>query len=126
MKKIYKTNQAPSPVGPYNQAVSFNGILYASGQIAINPSTNKLVTDTIENETHQVMKNINAILLDANITFEHVLKATIFISKMDDFAKINKVYAGYFNEKTAPARECVQVVKLPKNANVEISITAHL
>lgn len=126
MKKIYKTNQAPSPVGPYNQAVSFNGTLYASGQIAINPSTNKLVTDTIENETHQVMKNINAILIDANITFEHVLKATIFISKMDDFAKINKVYASYFNEKTAPARECVQVVKLPKNANVEISITAHL
>lgn len=126
MKKIYTTKNAPSPVGPYNQAISINGILYASGQIAIDPKTNNLVTDTIVDETHQVMKNINAILVEAGITFENVIKASIFIANMDDFTEINKVYASYFNEDTAPARECVEVARLPKNVNIEISIIAHL
>lgn len=126
MKKIYTTKNAPNPLGPYNQAISVNGLLYVSGQIAIDPKTNNLVTDTIVNETHQVMKNINAILVEAGITFENVIKASIFIANMDDFTEINKVYANYFNEDTAPARECVEVARLPKNVNIEISIIAHL
>ncbi len=126
MKKIHQTNQAPSPVGPYNQAVSFNGVLYASGQIAIDPKNGDLITNTIAEETHQVMKNICAILQEANIGFENIIKASIFIKNMDDFAKINTVYASYFNEATAPARECVEVARLPKDVNIEISIIAHL
>lgn len=126
MKKIYQTTNAPSPVGPYNQAVSVNGILYASGQIAIHPKTGELIIDNIVDETHQVMKNIHAILLEAGATFENVIKASIFIANMDNFAEINKVYASYFNEDTAPARECVEVARLPKNVNIEISIIAHL
>ncbi len=126
MKKIYQTNNAPSPVGPYNQAVSVKGILYASGQIAIQPKTGELIINNITDETHQVMKNIEAILLEANIGFENVIKASIFITNMDNFSEINKVYASYFNEATAPARECVEVSKLPKNVNIEISVMAHL
>lgn len=126
MKKIHTTSNAPNPVGPYNQAVSVNGILYASGQIAIDHQTGNLITYNIIDETHQVMKNIKAILTEASITFEQVIKASIFITNMDDFTAINKVYASYFNEDTAPARECVEVVRLPKNVNIEISIIAHL
>jgi len=126
MKKIYKTNNAPSPVGPYNQAVSVNGILYISGQIAIDPNSGNLITENITVETHQVFKNIQAILTEAGITFENVIKASIFIKNMDDFAEINKVYASYFNEDTAPARECVEVARLPKDVHIEISIIAHL
>ncbi|MGY5352724.1 RidA family protein [Wenyingzhuangia sp. IMCC45533] len=126
MKKIINTQNAPSPVGPYNQAVCVNGILYASGQIAIDPKNNELVTNNIVDETHQVMRNIEAILQEAHIDFENVIKASIFIANMDDFAEINKVYAGYFNEESAPARECVEVARLPKDVNIEISIIAHL
>ncbi|MDO6802166.1 Rid family detoxifying hydrolase [Wenyingzhuangia sp. 1_MG-2023] len=126
MKQIFQTVNAPSPVGPYNQAVAINGMLYVSGQIAIDPKTGNFVTNTIQEETTQVMKNIHAILLEAGVTFENVIKASIFIADMNDFAEINKVYASYFNEDTAPARECVEVSKLPKNVNVEISIIAHL
>lgn len=126
MKQIHNTTNAPSPVGPYNQAVSVNGILYASGQIAIHPKTGNLITDNIIDETHQVMKNIEAILTNTGATFENVIKASIFIKNMDDFGSINKVYASYFNETTAPARECVEVAKLPKDVNIEISIIAHI
>ncbi|ANW96505.1 reactive intermediate/imine deaminase [Wenyingzhuangia fucanilytica] len=126
MKKIYQTVNAPAPVGPYNQAVSVHGILYVSGQIAIDPKTGEFVTDNIQSETNQVMKNIQAILLEAGATFENVVKASIFLANMDDFADVNKVYASYFNEITAPARECVEVSKLPKNVSVEISVIAHL
>lgn len=126
MKKIYQTNNAPSPVGPYNQAVSVNGILYISGQIAIDPKSGNLTTENITEETHQVFKNIKAILTEAGITFENIIKASIFIKNMDDFTEINKVYASYFNENTAPARECVEVSRLPKDVNIEISIIAHL
>jgi 2-iminobutanoate/2-iminopropanoate deaminase len=124
MKKIIFTEKAPAPIGPYNQAVLSGNTLYASGQIAINPASGELVTDNINNETTQVMENIAAILEAANMTFENVVKATIFIMDMNNFGAINTIYGSYFNEKTAPARETVQVACLPKNVNVEISIIA--
>ncbi|RYJ41093.1 Endoribonuclease L-PSP [Flavobacterium anhuiense] len=124
MKKIIFTEKAPAPIGPYNQAVLSGNTLYASGQIAINPESGELITDNINDETTQVMKNIAAILEAANMTFENVVKSTIFIMDMNNFGAINTVYGSYFNEKTAPARETVQVACLPKNVNVEISIIA--
>ncbi|MDQ6530127.1 Rid family detoxifying hydrolase [Flavobacterium sp. LHD-85] len=124
MKKIIFTEKAPTPIGPYNQAVLSGNTLYASGQIAINPESGELVTDNINDETTQVMKNIAAILEAADMTFENVVKSTIFIMDMNNFGAINTVYGSYFNEKTAPARETVQVACLPKNVNVEISIIA--
>jgi 2-iminobutanoate/2-iminopropanoate deaminase len=126
MKKILITDKAPAPIGPYNQAVLKGDTLYTSGQIAIDPATGELVTSTIEAETEQVMLNMKAVLDAAGMTFEHVVKATIFIMDMNDFARINAVYGTYFNEKTAPARETVQVACLPKNVNVEISMIAIL
>ena len=124
MKKIIFTEKAPAPIGPYNQAVLSGNTLYASGQIAINPESGDLITDNINDETNQVMKNIAAILEAADMTFENVVKSTIFIMDMNNFGAINTVYGSYFNEKTAPARETVQVACLPKNVNVEISIIA--
>jgi 2-iminobutanoate/2-iminopropanoate deaminase len=124
MKKIIFTEKAPAPIGPYNQAVLSGNTLYASGQIAINPATGELVTDNINDETQQVMQNIAAILEAADMTFENVVKATIFIMDMNNFGAINTIYGSFFNEKTAPARETVQVACLPKNVNVEISIIA--
>ena len=126
MKNIIFTENAPAPIGPYNQAVLKGNTLYTSGQIAINPATGELVMDTIESETQQVMQNMKAVLEAAGMTFENVVKATIFIIDMNDFGKINTVYGSYFNEKTAPARETVQVACLPKNVNVEISMIAIL
>ena len=126
MKKIIFTEKAPAPIGPYNQAVVTGNTLYTSGQIAINPATGELVLDTIEIETKQVMENMKAVLEAAGMTFENVVKSTIFISNMNDFGSINSVYGSYFNEKTAPARETVQVACLPKNVNVEISMIAVL
>ena len=124
MKKIIFTEKAPAPIGPYNQAVLVGNTLYTSGQIAINPVTNELVLDTIEEETKVVMENLKAVLEAAEMTFENVIKVSIFISDMGNFAKINAVYGSYFNEATAPARETVQVACLPKNVNVEISAIA--
>lgn len=124
MKKIITTAQAPAPIGPYNQAVLANNTLYISGQIAFNPSTGDLVLNDIKTETKQVMENLEAILKAANLTFENVVKSSIFISDMNNFAEINEVYGSFFNEATAPARETVQVAKLPKNVNVEISMIA--
>ncbi|MFV8362301.1 RidA family protein [Flavobacterium sp. ZT3P35] len=126
MKKIIFTANAPAPIGPYNQAVLKGDTLYTSGQIAIDPISGELVMGSIEVETEQVMKNMKAVLLEAGMTFENVVKTTIFIMDMNDFAKINTVYGSYFNEKTAPARETVQVACLPKNVNVEISMIAIL
>lgn len=126
MKKIIFTENAPAPIGPYSQAVLIDNTLYTSGQIALHPQTGELVLGDIETETRQVMENMKAVLEAAGMAFENVIKATIFISNMDDFARINSVYGGYFNEKTAPARETVQVAKLPKNVNVEISMVAVL
>ena len=124
MKKIINTKKAPAPIGPYNQAILAGDTLYTSGQIAIDPSSGELVIDTIENETKQVMENMNAVLAEANMTFENVVKTTIFISNMNDFLKINKVYGNYFNANTAPARETVEVANLPKFVHVEISMIA--
>ncbi|MEM0542164.1 RidA family protein [Flavobacterium sp. j3] len=124
MKKIIFTDKAPAPIGPYNQAVLMGNTLYTSGQIALNPITMELVLDDIKTETKQVMENMKAVLQAADMTFENVVKTTIFIMDMADFTNINTVYASYFDEKTAPARETVQVAGLPKGVNVEISMIA--
>lgn len=124
MKKIITTKKAPAPIGPYNQAILAGETLYISGQIALNPNTNKLVLNSIEEETKQVMENLKAILNEVNLTFENVVKSTIFISDMNNFAAINQVYGSYFNAETAPARETVEVAQLPKSVNVEISMIA--
>lgn len=124
MKKIIFTEKAPAPIGPYNQAVLAGDTLYISGQVAFVPGTDNLILDNIEVETEQVMQNLKAILEAADMTFENVVKSTIFIMNMGDFARINSVYGKYFNESTAPARETVQVATLPKNVNIEISMIA--
>ncbi len=124
MKTIITTNKAPQPIGPYNQAVLVGNTLYTSGQIALHPETGVLVMDSIEVETTQVMKNLKAVLEAADMTFENVIKASIFISDMNSFSAINAVYGHYFDEATAPARETVEVANLPKFVNVEISVIA--
>ena len=124
MKKIIRSAHAPAPVGPYNQAVSHNGTLYVSGQIAIDPASGKLMTDNIEVETRQVMRNIEAILVEAGLSFANVVKCSVFVKDMNLYGRINAVYAEYFDENTAPARELVAVAELPKFVNVEISVIA--
>jgi 2-iminobutanoate/2-iminopropanoate deaminase len=124
MKKIIFTENAPAPIGPYNQAILVGNTLYTSGQIAIHPQSGELVLDDIETETKQVMENMKAVLGAAEMSFKNVIKTTIFIMNMDDFAKINSVYGSYFDESSAPARETVQVAGLPKGVNVEISMIA--
>ena len=124
MKKIITTNKAPAPIGPYNQAILSNGTLYTSGQIALDPVTMELVLDDIKTETKQVMENMKAVLEAADMSFQNVVKTSIFIANMNDFKAINEVYGSYFNDKNAPARETVEVACLPKNMNVEISMIA--
>ena len=124
MKKIIFTDKAPASIGPYSQAVLVGNTLYTSGQIALDPISMELVMDTIELETTQVMNNMKAVLEAADMDFSNVVKSSIFISDMNDFARINSIYASYFEEEFAPARETVQVAKLPKNVNVEISMIA--
>lgn len=124
MKKIINTENAPAPIGPYSQAILSGNTLYTSGQIAINPVTGELVMDTIEMETKQVMENIKAILKEVDMTFENIVKTSIFISDMGNFGRINEVYSTYFKASTAPARETVEVANLPKYVNVEISVIA--
>jgi len=123
MKKVINTHNAPTAIGPYSQAILSGNTLYCSGQIAINPVTGNLVIDNITTETTQVMKNILAVLNEAEMDFSHVVKCSIFMKDMDDYAAINTVYANSFSEKP-PARESIQVSGLPKNVNVEISIIA--
>lgn len=123
MKKIIITNDAPAPIGPYNQAVEVHGMLFISGQIALVPGTDTITMDTVENETTQVMKNLEAILHEAGLTFDHVVKTSIFLSDMKLFAQVNAVYANYFT-KDFPARETVAVLGLPRGVNVEISVIA--
>ena len=123
MKQIVTSPNAPSPIGPYSQAVKANGMLFISGQIAINPSTGEMVTTDIVAETKQVMNNLSAILLEAGMNFTDVVKSTIFVKDLNNFATVNKVYGEYFNAE-APARETVEVSRLPKDANVEISCIA--
>ena len=124
MRKIISTLNAPAPIGPYNQAVLKGDTLYVSGQIAFNPATMELVMDTIENETVQVMENLKAVLEASEMTFENVVKTSIFLSDMNNFSEVNSIYGRYFDEKTAPARETVQVAVLPKSVNIEISLIA--
>jgi len=126
MKKIINTANAPAPIGPYNQAVLKGNMLYTSGQIALDPKTGELNLGDIKSETKLVMENMKAVLSEAGMTFENVLKTSIFISDMKNFGAINEVYATYFNEATAPARETVEVANLPKYVNVEISMIASL
>ncbi|MGO4920499.1 RidA family protein [Maribacter spongiicola] len=124
MKKIINTENAPSPIGPYNQAILSNGTLYISGQIPLNPKNGELISGDIKLETKQSMENLKAILTEAEMTFEHVVKSSIFLSDMNQFTEVNEVYASYFNAETAPARETVEVANLPKFVNVEISMIA--
>ena len=124
MKKIINTPNSPQPIGPYNQAILKNNTLFISGQIPLIPGKMELVNNDLEKETTQVMKNIEAILLKANMTFDNVIKTTIFLSDMSNFEKINKVYGRYFSPKEAPARETVEVSNLPKYVRLEISVVA--
>ena len=122
-KKIIKTDNAPAPIGPYSQAVKHKGFLFVSGQVAIDPPTGNLVMDTIENETQQVMKNLHAILKEADAKFDDIVMTTIFLSDMSLFATVNEIYGSYF-KSDFPARATVAVKTLPKNVNVEISVIA--
>ena len=124
MKKVITTTKAPAPIGPYNQAILVGNTVYTSGQIAINPENGTLVLENITAETTQVMENLKAVLAAAGMTFEDVVKTSIFVSDMHNFAAINAVYGNYFNEETAPARETVEVANLPKFVNVEVSAIA--
>jgi 2-iminobutanoate/2-iminopropanoate deaminase len=123
MKKIIYSPKAPAPIGPYSQAVKVNNTLYLSGQIAINAANGSMVNDSIENETKQVMENIGHLLEAAGMDFTNLFKCSIFLKDMDNFSAVNEVYGSYFSSDF-PARECVQVAKLPKNVNVEITALA--
>ena len=123
MKKIIYSKKAPDPIGPYSQAVMINGMLFVSGQIAINPETGEMVTVNIKDETRQVMENLKAVLAEAGMDFSNIVKSSIFLSDMDFFASVNEVYDSYFTG-AFPARETVQVSRLPKDVNVEISVIA--
>jgi len=123
MKKAIKTDKAPAPIGPYNQAIMAGNTLFVSGQIPLNPTSGELVKGDVKEQTQRVMENLKAILTEAGLDFSHVVKCSIFISDMKDFPKINEVYGGYFTE-TPPARETVQVAGLPLGVDVEISCIA--
>jgi|TARA_B110000305_G_scaffold31080_1_gene29758 2-iminobutanoate/2-iminopropanoate deaminase len=123
MKSIIKIPNAPSPVGPYSQAVRHNGLIIASGQIALDPKTGILNTTSIKTETSQILKNIDSLLNSCNLKRENILKCSIFLKNMDDFDKVNEVYSDFFKE-SYPARETVEVARLPKDANIEISFIA--
>jgi len=125
MKKIINTKNAPAPIGPYNQAIKIGNILFISGQVAMDPSNNnQLIKSSINDETHQVMKNLSAILKEANMDFLNVVKTTIFLSDMSYFNEVNNIYGSYLKEGQEPARETVAVKTLPKEVNVEISMIA--
>lgn len=125
-RNIIKTDQAPAPVGPYNQAIAASGsMLFVAGQIALNPTTGEIEGEgDVGIQTKQVMQNLEAILTAAGASFDHVVKTTVFLADMNDFAAMNAVYAQYFNANTAPARACVQVARLPKDVRVEIECIA--
>ena len=122
-KQIIKTEKAPAPIGPYNQAVKANGMVFISGQVAFIPATGELEQSSIQTETHQVMKNLQAVLDEAKLSFAHIVKTTIFLSDMALFAQVNEVYGTYFTGDY-PARETVAVKGLPRGVNVEISMIA--
>ncbi|MEC7173559.1 MAG: RidA family protein [Bacteroidota bacterium] len=124
MKKIINTLKAPSPIGPYNQAILANDTLYLSGQIGLDPQTMEVVVGGVKEQTKQVMENLKAVLEAAEMTFDNVVKSSIFLTNMSDFGQVNGIYGSYFNNETAPARETVAVKTLPKNVRVEISMIA--
>lgn len=123
MKKIINTSSAPAPIGPYNQAVLAGNTLYVSGQIALDAETGKMLNDSMADETRQVMKNITAVLTEAGMSFKNIVKTTIFLKNLGDFNVVNEIYGSFFKDNF-PARETVEVSKLPKDANVEISVIA--
>ncbi|XOV92878.1 MAG: RidA family protein [Bacteroidota bacterium] len=123
MKKIILSDKAPSPIGPYSQAISINGLLFVSGQIPIDQSSGNLISDSIEAETHQVMKNIGYILSAAGLSYTNIIKTSIFVKDLGNFSRINEVYGTYFDDQP-PARETVEVSRLPKDVNIEISCIA--
>ena len=123
MKSTIEIPNAPSPLGPYSQAIKFNGLTIASGQIAIDPKTGILDTSSIENETLQILKNIDALLEAGNLKRDNILKCSIFLKDMNDFNRVNEIYGRFFNEPY-PSRETVEVARLPKDANIEISFIA--
>ncbi|WP_282629292.1 RidA family protein [Empedobacter sedimenti] len=123
-KQIIHTGKAPQAIGPYSQGVKYNGFLYTSGQIPFNVEKNELVTTSIQDEVHQVMKNVIAILEAGGTSIDNVVKTTIFVKDLNDFNAVNEVYASYFNDTNYPARECVEVARLPRDVNVEISVIA--
>jgi 2-iminobutanoate/2-iminopropanoate deaminase len=123
MKTVINTNNAPAPIGPYSQAITAGNFVFVSGQIALNPHSGELVMDNIEAEMVQIMQNIESILKEAGLDFDNIVKTSIFLKDMQDFAKVNEVYGKYFKDQF-PARETIQVAGLPKNVNVEISVTA--
>jgi 2-iminobutanoate/2-iminopropanoate deaminase len=123
-KQIINSKNAPAPIGPYSQAVKANGMLFVSGQVCFNPSNGELVNGNIIDETHQVMKNLKAILEEAGTDFSKVVKSSIFVKDLNNFNAINGVYGQYFDSETAPARETVEVARLPRDVNVEISCIA--
>lgn len=122
MQKIIHAADAPAPIGPYSQAVKASSLLFVSGQIAIDQSTGTIITSSIEEETHQVMKNIGIILKEAGASYAQIVKTTIFLKNFNDFGKVNEIYGSYFKENF-PARETVEVSRLPKDVNIEISVT---
>ncbi|MFB1023700.1 MAG: Rid family detoxifying hydrolase [Vicingaceae bacterium] len=124
MKTIIQTDKAPAPIGPYSQAILINDTLYTSGQIALDAESGELVMSNIQLETRKVMKNLQVVLEAAGMSFENVVKSSIFLSSMKNFNQVNEVYASYFDESAAPARETVEVSELPKKVNVEISMIA--
>lgn len=123
-KQIIHTDKAPQAIGPYSQGVKYNGFIYTSGQIPFSVEKNELVTTGIQDEVHQVMKNVIAILEEGGTTVDNVVKTTIFVKDLNDFNAVNEVYASYFNDTNFPARECVEVARLPRDVNVEISVIA--
>lgn len=125
MKKIIKTNEAPEPIGPYNQAIEAGEFIFLSGQIGIDVDTGELINENIQAETNQVMRNIESVLKASNRNFDNVVKSTIFLKDLNDFSIVNEVYSKYFKNKISPARETVEVARLPKDANVEISVIAY-
>ena len=125
MKKIIQTAKAPSPVGPYSQALMAGDWLYISGQVAIDPATGEIIHRTIEEETHQILSNLRVILEEAGLDFQHVVKCTVYVKDMEHYGIINAIYGEYFGLDNAPARELVQVSRLPKDVNLEISAIAY-
>lgn len=123
MSKIINTKNAPAAIGPYNQSVKTGNLLFVSGQIPLIPKSMELITESVEAETHQVMKNLKAILNESGLDFANIVKASIFCKNLEDFGRINEIYGSYF-ESDFPARECVEVARLPKDVNVEISVIA--